>query len=148
MTWETGSTIVPSLYPLRPSLTMSVWAVGDRHVTVRCFLFADAVGGWDSFWIWQKTHSTASTHRRRSTHSRGATDPGSHWWRRSEAPVCCRCTGWVGATWAETVDVEVGWHTFIVERGEDVALLIPLFGSSVVDCRTRNRVSPGVTGQE
>ena len=37
---------------------------------------------------------------------------------------------------------------FIVERGEDVALPIPLFGSSVVDCRTRNRVSPGVTGQE
>ena len=37
---------------------------------------------------------------------------------------------------------------FTVERGEDVALLIPLFGSSVVDCRTRNRVSPGVTGQE
>ena len=36
----------------------------------------------------------------------------------------------------------------LLNDGEDVALLIPLFGSSVVDCRTRNRVSPGVTGQE
>ena len=43
-------------------------------------------------------YSTASTHRRRSTHGDRAPGSGSPWRRRSEAPVCCRCSGGVSAT--------------------------------------------------